>query len=651
MAMTRQALPIVCLFCQLSACLGAVVPDVVSTVTISSRQSLNAALEAGPNRRMGFLSEANFLSMHTVLSKKVEPVYFTDKEELYKAVTSENVLAALISGVPNKTMFSAFSSDLVSPRAFQMMPGSASDDLMHAVDAAVVRTHNGGDLVRVAEANHPFEVTEVHTCRSLEPAKVPFPDASTATGLLKDILDKKRLRVLAYGTPANKPDWKQDGNYEVDPPVGFWPEYMVAFMAEFHAAYGNDIQLERVWMTAGGTDMVLNGSIHMTEPYYIYESLHDGSLKKWSHKFSCIVMGYEQQFFSKRHAKVITDAVTSDAQCAAALKTCEDKRLMSRITSREELNSKIESGGNVKMGFLSQANFLSVQSMLSTKVEPVIFLSTGQLYEAVVNGSVRAALISGVPDRTNFTVFSTDVISPRAFQTMPGDRSVDLLRALDAVIVRTHNAGELLAAATANPPFQAVEVHTCRADNPSAVPFPAASTATGLLKDILENKKLRVLASGTPGNYPNWAQDGNYQATPMTGFWPDYMGFFMGRFRAEYGSDIVLERVWQTGTAGTEMVLNGTVHMTEPYYIYESLYKDQPKKWSHEFSCVVMGYQQNFFALKPAMDFTAAGPTCDYQLAACQGNTAQISAARSHQATFLLAGAVGLLLAMEGLLH
>ncbi|CAE8723365.1 unnamed protein product [Polarella glacialis] len=293
---------------------------------------------------------------------------------------------------------------------------------------------------------------------------------------------------------------------------------MVAFMAEFRAAYGNDIQLERVWMTAGGTDMVLNGSIYMTEPYYIYESLHDGALEKWSHKFSCIVVGYEQQFFSKRRAKVITDAVTSDAQCAAALKTCEDKRLMSRITSREELNSKIESGGNVKMGFLSQANFLSVQSMLSTKVEPVIFLSTGQLYEAVVNGSVRAALILGVPDRTNFTVFSTDVISPRAFQTMPGDRSVDLLRALDAVIVRTHNAGELLAAATANPPFQAVEVHTCRADNPGAVPFPAASTATGLLKDVLDSKNLRVLASGTPGNYPNWAQDGNYQATPMTGF-------------------------------------------------------------------------------------------------------------------------------------
>eukprot|EP00442_Polarella_glacialis_P058803 CAMPEP_0115135574 /NCGR_PEP_ID=MMETSP0227-20121206/55814_1 /TAXON_ID=89957 /ORGANISM="Polarella glacialis, Strain CCMP 1383" /LENGTH=46 /DNA_ID= /DNA_START= /DNA_END= /DNA_ORIENTATION= len=46
MAMSRQALPIVWLFCQLSACLSAVVPDVGSTVSISSRQALNAALEA-----------------------------------------------------------------------------------------------------------------------------------------------------------------------------------------------------------------------------------------------------------------------------------------------------------------------------------------------------------------------------------------------------------------------------------------------------------------------------------------------------------------------------------------------------------------------------------------------------------------------------
>ncbi|CAE8607458.1 unnamed protein product [Polarella glacialis] len=41
---------------------------------------------------------------------------------------------------------------------------------------------------------------------------------------------------------------------------------MVAFMAKFRAKYGNDIQLERVWRKAGGTDMVLNGTIHMTEP-------------------------------------------------------------------------------------------------------------------------------------------------------------------------------------------------------------------------------------------------------------------------------------------------------------------------------------------------------------------------------------------------
>merc|ERR1719183_2368602 len=90
-------------------------------------------------------------------------------------------------------------------------------------------------------------------------------------------------------------------------------------MRYFRAAYGNDIALERVWMTAGGTDMLLNGSIHMTEPYYIYENLWNDRLKKWSHEFSCIVMGYEQQFFAEGR----TDFSTVGSSCDLQLAACE----------------------------------------------------------------------------------------------------------------------------------------------------------------------------------------------------------------------------------------------------------------------------------------------------------------------------------------
>ena len=76
------------------------------------------------------------------------------------------------------------------------------------------------------------------------------------------------------------------------------------------------------------------------------------------------------------------------------------------------------------------------------------------------------------------------------------------------------------------------------------------------------------------------------------------MRYFMGHFRNEYGQDIELERVWMRGNGDTEMVLNGTIHMTEPYYIYEAIEFDTPKKWILDFSCIVMGYEQSYFTLK-----------------------------------------------------
>lgn len=593
--------------------------------SIMSRAALNAAVLAGPNRKVGFLSEANYLSVHTVLGSGVEPMYFSDTDDLYAAVEDETVIAALISGVPDASRFTVFSTDLISPRAFQMMPGTQSRDLMEAVDAAVVRTHNAGELQKAEAANPPFQAVEVHTCRTDDPSKIPFPAAADATGLLKDVLDNKKLRVLAYGSPDALPDWKQDGNYQVTPMTGFWPDYMDYFMAQFRGAYGSDIQLERVWMTAGGTDKILDGSIHMTEPYYIYENLFNDRVKKWSHTFSCVVVGYEQNFFAKQ--KGVT-TIVSDGQdtCAVALQNCTNQRVASAITSRGKLNTAISDGDNKKMGFLSEANYMSMHTVLSDKVQPVYYTSTDELYAAVDSEEIVAALISGTPDAERYNIFSTDLISPRAFQMMPGDSSKDLMEAIDAAVVRTHNAGELLLAQDANPPFEAIEVHTCRTDDPTKIPFPAAATATGLLKDVLDNKKLKMLSYGTADDLPDWAQDGIYSTTPATGFWPDYMNYWMAHFQQAYGSDIVLERVWMTA-GGSDMLLNGSIHMSAPYYIYENLYNDRLKKWSHEFSCVVMGYEQQFFSKKAVLDFSDAGATCDDQLLACTRKDVTLSSA------------------------
>eukprot|EP00401_Gymnodinium_catenatum_P000505 CAMPEP_0117554824 /NCGR_PEP_ID=MMETSP0784-20121206/50954_1 /TAXON_ID=39447 /ORGANISM="" /LENGTH=477 /DNA_ID=CAMNT_0005352003 /DNA_START=69 /DNA_END=1498 /DNA_ORIENTATION=- len=477
--MLRLALLINCLALGFSAVNDADVDGQHSLIT--SRHELNAAIESGPNRNMGFLSEANYRSVHTVLSSKVVPKIFTTTSELYDAVERGEVVAGLISGQPDASRFSVFSTDLVSPRSFQMKPGPDSED----------------------EKNPPFQAVEVHTCRADDLRKVPFPDAAAATGLLRDVLQTKRLRILAYGADDDKPDWHADGNYQVDPPVGFWPDYMNFWMAHFQEAYGSDIVLERVWMKAGGTEMVLNGSIHMTEPYYIYENLWDDRVKKWSHEFSCVVMGYEQQFFAKAPTvSAPSDADATEDPCSVELQACQKRRLLRRVETREQLNAAIDQGPNTHMGFLSEANYLSVHTVLSSNVSPMFFTDTSELYNAVDNGDVVAALISGQPDGSRFSVFSTDLVSPRSFQMKPGPDAEDLMKAVDAAVVRTHNAAELLKAQERNPPFQAVEVHTCRADDTSKIPFPDRDSATGLLRDVLQTKRLRILAYGADDDKP-----------------------------------------------------------------------------------------------------------------------------------------------------
>ena len=53
-----------------------------------------------------------------------------------------------------------------------------------------------------------------------------------------------------------------------------------------------------------------------------------------------------------------------------------------------------------------------------------------------------------------FNFFSSKVISPCAFQMKSEEGSKDLLKALDAAVVRTQIDGEVLQAERDNPPFQ-----------------------------------------------------------------------------------------------------------------------------------------------------------------------------------------------------
>ena len=60
---------------------------------IVSLDQLNDAIKNGPNRKVGFLSHANYESVEAFLDGNVEPVIFGDSIEIEIAVMSEEVVA------------------------------------------------------------------------------------------------------------------------------------------------------------------------------------------------------------------------------------------------------------------------------------------------------------------------------------------------------------------------------------------------------------------------------------------------------------------------------------------------------------------------------------------------------------------------------
>jgi hypothetical protein len=90
-----------------------------SRADITTLTSLYDAIDAGPNRAVGFLSQGNYETVKNVLPINVQVVVEQDTEQLYQAVRNGTLLAGLISGVPDAN-FNQFSSTLVSSRAIQM---------------------------------------------------------------------------------------------------------------------------------------------------------------------------------------------------------------------------------------------------------------------------------------------------------------------------------------------------------------------------------------------------------------------------------------------------------------------------------------------------------------------------------------------------
>lgn len=261
----------------------------------------------------------------------------------------------------------------------------SSQMLSEAVDAALVQLHgqNGWlhNLRQSTGYTHPIEVT------SCTPSSLwTWPSAAQATGLLKRVLDTGKLKVAGV-------KWKKGGaaDYKVNPPTGFWPEYMNAIAAVMSTHYGKSIAVERVYYAnsdlvnkavADGTD------VDMSEPYYYLGGFHDSKPRIEALHISCITVATASAFSSTK---------------------------ASGIKNMDDLYNKILAGPNHKVGFIGAGNFDAVSHVLPANTAPIYITAFAELEEAVANGTLLAYYESegSASDTATSVVYETGVISPR----------------------------------------------------------------------------------------------------------------------------------------------------------------------------------------------------------------------------------------------
>lgn len=274
--------------------------------TIDSLSSLNAWLESGEEGggEIGFLSEGNYHTVSNELSSRATPRYYASKSELYEAVRGGEVKAGLVSGtVENENNeFTVFASEQVSIRAMLVNPdGTYANGILSALDAAIVRVIESGGIEQSARDNEPYDALVVHSCQS-DPAKYDWPNRSA-------LPPGDTLRIASLGPY----DWGgSDGNYLVDPPVGFWPDVYDLIEAEFVQAY--NITFERVWnfTSRGVMDDVMDGSADTTEPYMMVGAAYDDDIsRKSAFDLSCITSATQDKYFV--NAIVASESSSSNA--------------------------------------------------------------------------------------------------------------------------------------------------------------------------------------------------------------------------------------------------------------------------------------------------------------------------------------------------
>lgn len=93
----------------------AIILNVSAGDEINNLNELYDAIEAGPNRKVGFLSMGNFQAVRNTLPTNVEPVIVPSVHQLSTLITNNTLLAGLLTQIP-PSGFNQFPSGILSPQ-------------------------------------------------------------------------------------------------------------------------------------------------------------------------------------------------------------------------------------------------------------------------------------------------------------------------------------------------------------------------------------------------------------------------------------------------------------------------------------------------------------------------------------------------------
>lgn len=288
-------------------------------------------LNANPRSRIGFLTRSNYESVKKSLPNSIVPVYVDSKAQLLDSVINGSIVASLTSSMPDYQSYHAklhtFSSNVVSMHTIFMSPDYSSEnmhgnqndflstyDLSRAINAAIAQIQFDGIDLQIAQKYGPKQLVQAYTCKNENASNFNLANKKDATGLLRVVLDEKRLRVLADGPY----DWGQnDGNYLLDTPVGFYPEYLNKLVEVLGKLSGPDgvpygkLRVERVFASSLNASnayfpwhLLFTGQFHITEPYFLLDSTYSGSNKPCQSTNDCFRITKSEREMCDEESKV-----------------------------------------------------------------------------------------------------------------------------------------------------------------------------------------------------------------------------------------------------------------------------------------------------------------------------------------------------------